>query len=79
MEKITLGLPQLILVRYMGNRYGSLERESFEFNDSKVELTFQEDSKEDPRIITIKYQIESEKSENHVLYYSEGTNKHAFI
>lgn len=79
MEKRTLKLPRLILVRSGFNKYNYLERLAFEDKSSKAILTFQEDSKEDSRIITIKYQIESDDPENHVMYYSETLNQHKFI
>ncbi len=78
MIKITLELPQLVLVKNKFNGHNYLQRLSQEGDNSKAILTFQEDSKQDPRIITIKYNIESEK-DNLVLYYSETLNKHALI
>lgn len=79
MEKIILELPQLILVENGLNRYRYLERLPLETNEPRVNLTFQEDSKEDPRIITIKYSLMDGKSNGFVLYYSESENRNAII
>lgn len=78
MESITIELPEFILVKNKFNGYNYLQRFSQESDKPNVTLTFQEDSKQDPRIITIKYNLKSKK-ENHVLYYSEEWNKHVLI
>lgn len=78
MESITLELPQLVLVKSNLNGYNYLQRFSRESDKPNAILTFKEDSKQDPRIITIKYNLESEK-DGYVLYYSETQNKHSLI
>jgi hypothetical protein len=75
MESIRLELPQLVLVSNGTNRYKYLERLGNDSNEPLSHLTFQEDSKGDSRIITIKYNVESEK-DSYVLYYSEAFNNH---
>lgn len=79
MEKITFKFPQIILVGEKGSRKKYLERLVSESEEPKVNLTFQKDSKEDSRIITIKYQFESDESESYVMYYSETLNNHKLI
>lgn len=78
MEKIEFKLPQLILVENGLNKYKYLERISSNSKEPKVNLTFQEDSGEDDRIITIKYQIEGKKDSS-VLYYSEAMDNYSLI
>ncbi|HNZ52022.1 MAG TPA: hypothetical protein PLT60_01200 [Candidatus Pacearchaeota archaeon] len=78
MEKITFKLPQIIFTESGLNRYNYLERIASNSNEPKVNLTFQEDSGEDSRIIAIKYQVEGEEG-NDVLYYSEGAHRFSII
>ena len=77
MEKITLELPQLILVVKEGYNGKHLERLAFESDEPKAELTFQEDSKQDSRIIAVKYQVP--EKENSIMYYSEAENNYALV
>jgi hypothetical protein len=77
MEKVTLEFPQLILIGNGSNKYKYLGRLNTETNEPKVNLTFQEDSKQDPRIIAIKYQVLGK--ENSIFYYSETFDKYALI
>lgn len=77
MEKITIELPQLILVMKEGYNGKYLERLAFESEQPKSKLTFQEDSKQDSRIIAIKYQVP--EKENSIMYYSEAEDKYALI
>lgn len=77
MEKITIELPQLILVMKEGYNGKYLERLAFESEQPKSKLTFQEDSKKDPRIIAIKYQVP--EKDNSIMYYSEEDNKYALV
>lgn len=79
MEKVTLELPQLTLVEKPGNRIKYLERLDIESGKPKANLTFQEDSKEDSRIITIKYKLPEKETENNIFYYSETLNKYAIV
>lgn len=78
MGKIILELPQIVLTENGLNRYNYLERLASNSNEPKVNLTFQEDSGEDSRIITIKYQVEGKK-DNNILYYSEGAHNFSII
>lgn len=77
MEKITLELPQLILVMKEGYNGKYLERLAFESDEPKAQLTFQEDSKQDSRIIAIKYQVP--EKDNLIMYYSEADDNHSLI
>ncbi|HPD82001.1 MAG TPA: hypothetical protein PK357_02780 [Candidatus Pacearchaeota archaeon] len=79
MEKVKLSLPQLTLVEKPGTHLKYLERFSNESEKPKVDLTFQEDSKQDPRIIAIKYQILNKDAENSIFYYSEMLNQYSII
>jgi hypothetical protein len=79
MEKITLSLPQLIIATRLTGRAKYLERLTIKSGKPKVDLTFQEDSKKDSRIIAIKYQLLGGEGNNHILYYSEEINEHAII
>lgn len=79
MEKVTLELPQLNLVERPGTWMKYLERFGGELGEPKAHLTFQEDSKQDPRIIVIKYQIPEEGIENNIFYYSEKLNRYSII
>jgi hypothetical protein len=79
MEKIKLSLPQLTLVKKPGTYLKYLERFSMESKKPQADLTFQEDSKEDSRIIAIKYQIPYRDIENSIFYYSEMLNSYSII
>lgn len=72
-------LPQLILVQKPWKKEMFLQRFPIEAGKPKADLTFQEDSKEDSRIIAIKYQVPGEKSGGSIFYYSENANKKAIV
>jgi hypothetical protein len=79
MEKVTIELPQLNLVQKSGSWMKYLERFGIDSGKPKAVLTFQEDSKEDPRIIVIKYQIPDIGIENNIFYYSEKLNRYSIV